>query len=145
MRARNLPEIAIALALLLGAAGIAGKAAPAMPARGSGAAVLDPAIARRVETHSFSDRGPYVAGRYAAIGCLGEIWLLELHRNGEAADLLPGADGYLLDGVTHRRYPAFRMFREHMAAFAGLRAGPPRVFAYREAGRCGLAERVQAG
>jgi len=138
---RLLRDVALLLLILCGIAGVGLKTAPAMPSETT-LIFFAPEIAEPAETVSLSNRGPYRAVRYVARNCLGEIWVLPLHRNGEAADLLPGAQGIVLDGEITREFPAGAYTLERLRAFAGLRTASPQVVAFAERGSCGLAGQI---
>jgi hypothetical protein len=127
--------------LALGATGVVLKISTAVEPVVPETALL-PAIAELTDTVALSNRGPYEAQRYVARACLGEIWVLPLRRNGEAADLLPGVQGFTLDGNVTGRFPALAYTIGRLLAFTGLRSSEPRVYAFAEKGSCDLAGRI---
>ncbi|WP_281016419.1 MULTISPECIES: hypothetical protein [unclassified Minwuia] len=136
-----LHSLLVLASVMLGVAGGYLKAS-AVPADTAPSLALPSSIAELAETVSLSNRGPYEAQRYVARACLGEIWLLSLHRNGEAVDLLPGVQGYVLDGTISQEFPATAYTVGRLLALAGLRASEPRVHAFAETGSCDLAARI---
>lgn len=134
-------DLLLLLATVAGLLGAALKPGPAAMASDP-VPVLAPAVAEHVRSAPLSDQAPYVAHRYLARGCLGDIWLLPLARNGEAADLLPGVQGFVLDGRITPGFPATAYTLARLSAFAGLRDSAPRVHAFVETGSCELATRI---
>lgn len=138
-----LHRLALAAVLGIGLAGAALKVAPAADPQ-SPKSLFHPNIAEPAGTAALSNRGPYAVTRYVARRCLGEIFVLPLHRNGEAADLLPGVKGFVLDGRITAEFPAMAYTVARVMAFAHLRKAEPQVVAFRETGSCNLALRIGA-
>ena len=139
----SLHSLVLATVVGLGLTGAALKVAPAGTSPTT-TALFRPEIAEPAGTAALSNRGPYEVTRYVARNCLGEILILPLHRNGEAADLLPGVEGFILDGEITPEFPAVAYTMTRVLAFAGVRKSEPKVFAFAEAGSCELAGRIGA-
>lgn len=141
---RSLHSLFLMAFLALGGAGVFLKTSTAVVIATPETALL-PTIAELTDTVALSNRGPFEAQRYVARACLGEIWVLLLRRNGEAADLLPGVQGFTLDGTITGKFPAVAYTVGRLLAFTGLRTSEPKVYAFSEKGSCDLAVRIGTG
>ncbi len=137
-----LHRFVVCLALLLGALGVFLKVEMQVEPDRVAGRFMHSDVADLAMVLPLSNRGPYDAYLYKGRGCLGEIWLLPLHRNGDAASLLPDVQGFLLDGQRSDGFPAMAHAVGQVARLIGLRDTAPQVLAFAETGGCDLLARV---
>lgn len=138
MMRRPVHKLVFCLAILLGGLGLVLKLGPDLQPKHLATRFIHPEVADLAIVLPLSNQGPYDAHLYKGRGCLGQIWLLPLHRNGEAASLLPAVQGFVLDGRQTDSFPAIAHAAGQVLHFTGLRHTAPQVLAFAETGGCNL-------
>jgi len=96
-----------------------------------------------------TNQGAYYIKGYQSPHCQGSIALLSLHRNAEAAHILPllvpnaDSQGYIFNGQIHQHFPqfgyAFARVKQKIRQLLSLPIKPIHALAFAEFGQCHIA------